>query len=82
MGKTISEISEERELAESTIKSHLADGIALGRIELSDCLPEAVISEIKSQFDRFKTVAALREHFQGKFDYGTLKMVFAGNKLD
>ncbi|MDG1277646.1 MAG: helix-turn-helix domain-containing protein [Algoriphagus sp.] len=82
MGKTIPQIAEERELAESTIKSHLADGIALGRIELSDCLPEEVISEIKSQFDRFKSVSALREHFQGKFDYGTLKMVFAGNKLD
>jgi DNA-binding NarL/FixJ family response regulator len=82
MGKTIPQIAEERELAESTIKSHLADGIALGRIELSDCLPEEVISEIKSQFDRFKTVSALREHFQGKFDYGTLKMVFAGNKLE
>jgi hypothetical protein len=45
-------------------------------------LPEEVISEIKSQFDRFKSVTELREHFQGKFDYGTLKMVFAGNKLD
>jgi DNA-binding NarL/FixJ family response regulator len=82
MGKTIPQIAEERELAQSTVKSHLADGIALGRIELSDCLPEAVISEIKSQFDRFKTVAELREHFQDKFDYGTLKMVFAGNKVD
>jgi len=82
MGKTMSQIAEERELAESTIKGHLADGIALGRIELSDCLPEEVISEIKSQFDRFKSVSALREHFQGKFDYGTLKMVIAGNKVD
>jgi hypothetical protein len=81
MGKTIPQIAEERELAASTVKSHLADGIALGRIELSDCLPEEVISEIKSQFDRFKSVSALREHFQGKFDYGTLKMVFAGNKI-
>ncbi len=82
MGKTIPEIAEERELAESTVKGHLADGIASGRIELSDCLPEEVISEIRSQFDRFKSASALREHFQGKFDYGTLKMVFAGTKVE
>ncbi len=80
MGKTIAEIAEERGLAPSTIKSHLAEGIASGRIELEDCLPQDTILEIRAQLDNFQSVSALREHFSGKFDYGTLKMVFAGNK--
>ena len=80
-GKSIEEIAKERILAESTIKSHLAQGIELGRIELEDCLPQGVISEINSQLDKFKDMASLREHFEGKFDYGTVKMVIAGRKV-
>ena len=80
-GKKIEEIAKERSLAESTIKSHLATGIELGRIELADCLPQSVITEINSQLDNFKDMASLREHFEGKFDYGTVKMVIAGRKI-
>lgn len=80
-GKSIEEIAKERILAESTIKSHLAKGIELGRIELEDCLPQTVILEINSQLDKFKDMASLREHFEGKFDYGTVKMVIAGRKV-
>lgn len=80
-GKSIEEIAKERILAESTIKSHLAKGIELGRIELEDCLPESVILEINSQLDNFKDMASIREHFEGKYDYGTVKMVIAGRKV-
>ncbi len=79
-GKTISEIALERSLAESTIKSHLAEGIAAGRVELEDCLPQDVILDIMGQLEKFSTLSSLRGHFDGKYDYGTLKMVFAGNK--
>lgn len=80
-GKNIVKIARERLLAESTIKSHLAKGIELGRIELEDCLPQSVITEINSQLDNFKDLSSLREHFEGKFDYGTVKMVIAGRKV-
>lgn len=80
-GKSIPEMAKERGLAESTIKSHLAQGIETGRIELEDCLPDAVIFEIKSQLENFQDMATLRTHFEGKYDYGTIKMVIAGNKI-
>ena len=63
------------------IKGHLAKGIELGRFELEDCLPQSVIFEINSQFDNFKDLNSLREHFEGKYDYGTVKMVIAGRKV-
>jgi hypothetical protein len=28
--------------------------------------------------DKFSEMKKLREHFEGKYDYGTLKMVMAG----
>lgn len=80
-GKSIPEMAKERGLAESTIKSHLAQGIETGRIELEDCLPDTVILEIKSQLENFQDMATLRTHFEGKYDYGTIKMVIAGNKI-
>lgn len=79
-GKKISEIASDRGLAASTIKGHLADGIATGRIDLEDCLPQEVILEIMDQLDKFSGMKELREHFEGKYDYGTIKMVIAGNK--
>lgn len=80
-GKKIEEIAKERSLAESTIKGHLAKGIEVGRVALEDCLPMSVISEIDSQLDTFKDLSSLREHFEGKYDYGTVKMVIAGRKV-
>ncbi|TFV92355.1 helicase [Algoriphagus kandeliae] len=79
-GKSIPEIALARGLAESTIKSHLAEGIAFGRIDLEDCLPTEVILEILGSSEKIKGMKELREHFKGKYDYGTLKMVFAGTK--
>jgi DNA-binding NarL/FixJ family response regulator len=79
-GKDIRAIAMERGLAESTIKSHMAEGIAAGRFELEDCLPQEVIIEIMASLEKFKTIKELREHFKNKYDYGTLKMVFAGNR--
>jgi len=80
-GKPIQEIAKERGLAQSTIKSHLAHGIETGRIELENCLPDSIISEIKDQLEKQTSMSALRAHFDGKYDYGTIKMVIAGNKV-
>ncbi|MEP0711766.1 MAG: helix-turn-helix domain-containing protein, partial [Algoriphagus sp.] len=62
-----------------TIKGHLAKGIQEGRVELEDCLPLEVISEINAQIENIKNLQALRIHFEGKYDYNTIKMVVAGS---
>lgn len=80
-GKTISEMAIARGLAESTIKGHLAQGIETGRIALENCLPDSIIFEIKAQLENFRDTSALRTYFEGKYDYGTIKMVIAGNKI-
>lgn len=79
-GKSIGDIVVARGLAESTIKGHLVRGIGEGRIELEDCLPSEVIFEINSQFENMPTMQALRSHFEGKYDYGTIRMVLAAKK--
>lgn len=79
-GKSIPEMAKERGLAQSTIKGHLAHGIETGRVELENCLPDYTISEIRDQLEKQKSMAELREYFAGKYDYGTIKMVIAGNK--
>ena len=79
-GKKIPEIAEERGLAESTIKGHMAQGIANERVALEDCLPKEVIDEIRKELGKFENMNELREHFGGKYDYGTLKMVSAGSE--
>lgn len=79
-GKGIPEIGLERGLAESTIKGHLSVGIEEGRIELENCLPSEVILEIMGSMEKYSGIKELRDHFKGKYDYGTLKMVFAGSK--
>ncbi|GAB3646186.1 helix-turn-helix domain-containing protein [Echinicola sediminis] len=81
-GKKISEIASERGLAESTIKGHLAQGIAEERVALEDCLPPEVIDEIRQELGKFENLVELREHFHGKYDYGTLKMVLAGSEVE
>ncbi|EAZ80122.1 helix-turn-helix domain-containing protein [Algoriphagus machipongonensis] len=81
-GKTIDEMASARSLAKSTIKSHLAHGIETGRIQLEDCLTKEVIAEINDQLEKHSSMSSLREHFDGKYDYGTIKMVIAGNKIN
>ncbi|MDN3670231.1 helix-turn-helix domain-containing protein [Echinicola jeungdonensis] len=81
-GKKIPEIADERGLAESTIKGHLAKGIEAGRVALEDCLTEEVINEIRKEFGNFENLGELKEHFGGKYDYGTLKMVLAGSEVE
>ncbi len=78
-GKKIHEIATERKLAESTIKGHLAQGIESERVALEDCLAEEVINEIQKELGNFENLGELKEHFGGKYDYGTLKMVLAGS---
>lgn len=81
-GKSIGDIVVARGLAESTIKGHLVKGIAAGKVELEDCLPSEVIFEINSQVQNNKNMQELRVHFEGKYDYNTIKMVLTAHQKD
>ncbi|HLU90665.1 MAG TPA: helix-turn-helix domain-containing protein [Cyclobacteriaceae bacterium] len=75
-GKTIKEISEERGLAESTIKSHLAKGIASGKVSIHQHLGEDLIEEISRLItSKEGDLGMIRQENPDKYDYGTLKMV-------
>lgn len=75
-GKSITEIASERELAESTIRGHLAKGIAEGRISIHSHMVEKEISEIADLIkSKNGDIVLARQEFPTKYDYGTLKMV-------
>lgn len=74
-GKTPAQIAEERGYAVSTIMGHLAHGVKLGAIPLEDLVPEESIREIRHVDEKLDSLKAYFEHFQGKYDYGTLKLV-------
>mgnify|MGYP006168651077 FL=1 len=75
-GKSISEIASERELAESTIRGHLAKGIAEGKVSIHSHLSQKEIEEIGNLIQsKNGDIVLVRQEFPAKYDYGTLKMV-------
>ncbi len=77
-GKNISEIAQVRNLTESTIKGHLAQGIGDGRVAITKLIEQGIIEEIQDQIKKKeRNLKVLKDHFQNKYDYGTLKMVLA-----
>ncbi len=81
-GKSIGDIVVARGLAESTIKRHLVKGIKEGKVELEECLPLEIISEINSEVESGKGPQELRRHFEEKYDYDTIRMVLAGRSYN
>lgn len=77
-GMKVQEIAAARGLAESTIKSHLARGIAEGKVSIHQHLDKQLIDEITGLIRSTEgNLASIREAHAGKYDYGTLKMVSA-----
>lgn len=75
-GKSISEIASERGLAESTIRGHLAKGIAEGKVSIHSHISQKEIEEIGNLIQsKNGDIVLVRQEFPAKFDYGTLKMV-------
>ena len=75
-GKSINEIAEERALAESTIRSHLAKGIAEGKVSIHSHMSEEEIHEISDLIkSKNGDIVLVRQEYPAKYDYGTLKMV-------
>lgn len=77
-GKSILEIAEERGLAESTIKGHLARGIAAGKVSIHNHLSDEEIMKISKLIESENgELGILRQKYPGLYDYGTLRMVAA-----
>lgn len=74
-GKSPTEIAQDRGFAESTIMGHLAHGVKLGKIELEALVEPKIISEILQVEEKLSSLKAYFEHFEGKYDYGTLRLV-------
>ncbi|AFL84409.1 PIF1 helicase/Helicase [Belliella baltica DSM 15883] len=77
-GKSFSEIAAYRGLAESTIKSHLARGITAGKVDIFNHLSDELVKEISVLIEiENGELGIIREKHPGKYDFGTLRMVFA-----
>jgi uncharacterized protein YpbB len=75
-GKSIADIALERGLAESTIRGHLARGIAEGKVSIHAHMGEKEIQEISDLIkSKNGDIVLVRQEFPSKYDYGTLKMV-------
>lgn len=74
-GKKPEEIAVERGLAPTTIFGHLAHGVKEGLIELEELVDQETIDQIRAVEGKFDGLKAYFEHFNGQFDYGTLRLV-------
>jgi len=78
-GKSIQEIAKERNLATSTIESHLAGFIAKGELALKGLVDEKKIKpiiEALKEFDTFKP-APIKHYLGDGFSYGEIRLVTA-----
>lgn len=77
-GASIEEIAQQRSLAESTIKGHLAKGIQERRISLFTHMDEDTFKKVAKIINKYDAdLGRIRQEEPGTFDYGTLKMVAA-----
>ncbi len=79
-GRGVAEIAPMRQMAESTIFSHLAIAIECGEaVDVSAYVTPAAEAEIRAAFRQHGLVSAgiVHEAMKGKYDYGPLKLVRA-----
>jgi hypothetical protein len=79
-GKSPQEIADEREFALSTIMGHLAHGVKSGVLTLDQLVAEEDIREIQSAAGMYDSLKPYFEHFNGKYDYETLRLVLFSGK--
>lgn len=80
-GKSPQEIADEREFALSTIMGHLGFGVKAGKLKVEQLVSDEAIKEIQPMAGKFDSLKPYFEHFGGKYDYGTLKLVlFSGRE--
>ena len=79
-GMTIAEIAKSREMAQSTIETHLSRFIASGKIALEELVPEHKIEPIKQAIIKFSDLGALgpiKEDLGEGYSYGEIRAVLA-----
>jgi hypothetical protein len=77
-GNKTEQIAIIRNMAESTIKGHLAKGIKEGKVSIFDHLSEEMIDEVKGIIKKHDAdFGIIRQEYPNKYDYGILKMVAA-----
>jgi hypothetical protein len=74
-GKAPEEIAQERGYTLGTIMGHLAFGVKSGKIPLEDIVDSQTISDILNIEEKPGSLKAYYEHFEGKYEYDTLRMV-------
>lgn len=76
-GKSIEEISIERELNPNTIFGHLATFISSGEVKATDLIPKEHYDELKVLIPKYKfeNLSDLKHQIDDKYSYGELRLV-------
>jgi hypothetical protein len=74
-GKTPEEIASDRGLTPGTILNHLTHGVKTGKIQVEALVSQEAIWEIQGVTEKLSSLKAYFEHFEGKYDYDTLRLV-------
>ena len=79
-GKTISEIAAERELAVTTIETHLAFYVTEGELSVDELVPSDKQKLIRSMIERYGSLSLkqLKDHLPASVSYGEIRFVVAG----
>jgi ATP-dependent DNA helicase RecQ len=78
-GNSIEEIATIRDLALSTIESHLAFYIQKGRLRLEEIMEIDEMQEIRKAIERSDTnmLSSIHQSLEGEYSYGQIRMVLA-----
>ena len=74
-GKSREEIATERGYTLGTIMTHLSHGVKTGQIQVEALVDQEAIWEIQGLTEKPGSLKAYFEHFEGKYDYDTLRLV-------
>ena len=79
-GKSREEIATERGYTLGTIMTHLSHGVKTGKIQVEALVDQEAIWEIQGVTEKPGSLKAYFEHFAGKYDYDTLRLVLYADK--
>jgi hypothetical protein len=79
-GKSREEIAAERGYTLGTILTHLSHGVKTGQIQVEALVDQEAIWEIQGVTEKPGSLKAYFEHFAGKYDYDTLRLVLNSEK--
>jgi len=79
-GKPPQEIASDRGLTPGTILNHLTHGVKTGKIQVEALVAQEAIWEIQGVTEKLGSLKAYFEHFEGRYDYDTLRLVLQAEK--